>query len=87
VCTCNPGFEGDPFSGCNPIQGKMTSVYGLHDFGLCLRFTLFSAQNTLYLYLTHYLLALSDRNDQIIVTLHSLFYMHKKKKHQHFFSK
>lgn len=22
LCTCLPGFEGDPFSGCNPIQGK-----------------------------------------------------------------
>lgn len=22
VCTCNPNFEGDPFSGCSPVQGR-----------------------------------------------------------------
>lgn len=23
VCACNKGFQGDPFSGCNPTPGKM----------------------------------------------------------------
>lgn len=41
VCTCNPGFEGDPFSGCNPVQGKTTSICSLHEFGLYFKFTLF----------------------------------------------
>lgn len=22
VCSCLQGFEGDPFSGCNPVQGR-----------------------------------------------------------------
>ena len=29
VCTCNPGFSGDPFSGCVPVQGRV-------HFALCI---------------------------------------------------
>jgi len=35
VCRCDQGFEGDPFSGCNPIRGR-SMMFLLHAFHLLL---------------------------------------------------
>lgn len=30
ICSCNPGFEGDPFSGCSPSTGRIVLQSHMH---------------------------------------------------------
>lgn len=40
ICSCDEGYSGDPFAGCNQIESKCNYIYDflymLHDLALCM---------------------------------------------------
>lgn len=48
TCTCITGFEGDPFSGCNPIQSEFFSNFSLDFIGVQFEICIYACFHRFY---------------------------------------